>query len=613
MPLQLRRGVEADRTTIVPANGELIYTTDTKQVYVGDGSTIGGTAVTGGSGLSFTTIAVAGQGNIIADSATDTLTFVAGSGVTLTTNTGSDSLTIAVNSNLSVNTTGVHTGNIFTNLIDSADSSEIVVTPSLRTNSNLTVENDLNVKTITNTDVDSKIRILLNTNGRITTNANIVFGNIRDASVESEGNIWEVNSTGLGGGRGITIDNSLDITKTTAFVLRQYRDTVTSASRIVFEKSRGTVANPTALQFGDNIANIGFSGTSTTGFVNSRSDISVTPGFILVNAQENWISNTNLGTRLQVYMAPLATTITSIANLIPIIVHDPQISIYRSDSFTFRQGKTGTTDYLTLTATGMVSNVPQKHNCTEAGNFAGGSTYTPAATVNNTIKLTINSGTGGLAINVTNLDTESYSGSEYRILVNNTSGSTQTVSTTNAVVNVSYALPTGQSTVIKVMVLGTSTFCELLDTNSIGSINVSGSVITSTDSSRIEFQENVNVVGNFTVEGTLGYGTGTGGTISQSGSKTSAVTFNRACGTITMASGSMNSGDEVSFTVNNTFVDDTDVVLMSIKSGGTAGAYLAQCDQVNNNSFRVTVTNISNSTLNEALALNFIIVKSVSA
>ena len=95
MPLQLRRGLEADRTTIVPANGELIYTTDTKQVYVGDGSTIGGTAVTGGSGLSFTTIAVAGQGNVVADSATDTLTLVAGAGVTLTTNASTDSITIA--------------------------------------------------------------------------------------------------------------------------------------------------------------------------------------------------------------------------------------------------------------------------------------------------------------------------------------------------------------------------------------------------------------------------------------------------------------------------------------------------------------------------------------
>lgn len=41
MSFQLRRGVEADRTSIVFDEGELIYVTDTKKVYVGDGSTAG--------------------------------------------------------------------------------------------------------------------------------------------------------------------------------------------------------------------------------------------------------------------------------------------------------------------------------------------------------------------------------------------------------------------------------------------------------------------------------------------------------------------------------------------------------------------------------------------
>ena len=48
MALQLRRGTSGTRTSITPAAGELIYTTDTKLVYVGDGTTAGGTLVTGG-------------------------------------------------------------------------------------------------------------------------------------------------------------------------------------------------------------------------------------------------------------------------------------------------------------------------------------------------------------------------------------------------------------------------------------------------------------------------------------------------------------------------------------------------------------------------------------
>lgn len=47
----------------------------------------------GGAGNSFTTIAVAGQSNVLADTASDTLTLVAGSGLTITTNASTDTIT----------------------------------------------------------------------------------------------------------------------------------------------------------------------------------------------------------------------------------------------------------------------------------------------------------------------------------------------------------------------------------------------------------------------------------------------------------------------------------------------------------------------------------------
>ena len=43
--IKIRRGLEADRTSITPATGELIYTTDERKLYVGDGSTAGGLPV----------------------------------------------------------------------------------------------------------------------------------------------------------------------------------------------------------------------------------------------------------------------------------------------------------------------------------------------------------------------------------------------------------------------------------------------------------------------------------------------------------------------------------------------------------------------------------------
>jgi len=45
MALKLRRGTDAERQTITPAAGELIYTTDLKEIWVGDGTTQGGILV----------------------------------------------------------------------------------------------------------------------------------------------------------------------------------------------------------------------------------------------------------------------------------------------------------------------------------------------------------------------------------------------------------------------------------------------------------------------------------------------------------------------------------------------------------------------------------------
>lgn len=50
MSLKIRRGLEADRTTFTPDEGELLWVTDTQMFYVGDGSTAGGILVGGGGG-----------------------------------------------------------------------------------------------------------------------------------------------------------------------------------------------------------------------------------------------------------------------------------------------------------------------------------------------------------------------------------------------------------------------------------------------------------------------------------------------------------------------------------------------------------------------------------
>ena len=70
-----------------PSTGRL-----TAVSYAGDGSAL--TGISGSQNL-FSTIAVSGQSNVVADSATDTLTLVAGSNMTITTNAGTDTVTFA--------------------------------------------------------------------------------------------------------------------------------------------------------------------------------------------------------------------------------------------------------------------------------------------------------------------------------------------------------------------------------------------------------------------------------------------------------------------------------------------------------------------------------------
>lgn len=47
MPLQLRRGTNAERLNITPVAGEPVFTTDTEKLFIGDGTTAGGIEVTG--------------------------------------------------------------------------------------------------------------------------------------------------------------------------------------------------------------------------------------------------------------------------------------------------------------------------------------------------------------------------------------------------------------------------------------------------------------------------------------------------------------------------------------------------------------------------------------
>ena len=111
----------------------------------------------------------------------------------------------------------------------------------------------------------------------------------------------------------------------------------------------------------------------------------------------------------------------------------------------------------------------------------------------------------------------------------------------------------------------------------------------------------------------IGYGTGAGGTVTQATSKSTGATLNTVSGQITMNGAALAAAAEVSFTLTNSTVAATDVVMVSIASGATAGAYSVQCDATAAGSCRISVGNRSTGSLSEAIVLNFVVIKGVAA
>ena len=105
----------------------------------------------------------------------------------------------------------------------------------------------------------------------------------------------------------------------------------------------------------------------------------------------------------------------------------------------------------------------------------------------------------------------------------------------------------------------------------------------------------------------------TGGTVTQASSKSTGVTLNTESGQITMNNAQLNAGVEVTFTVTNSEITATDVVVVNHGSGGTAGAYLLGVSAIAAGSFKITVTNASGSGLSEAIVINFVALKGASS
>jgi hypothetical protein len=107
----------------------------------------------------------------------------------------------------------------------------------------------------------------------------------------------------------------------------------------------------------------------------------------------------------------------------------------------------------------------------------------------------------------------------------------------------------------------------------------------------------------------VGYGTGAGGSTTQLTSRTTSVTLNKTTGAITMFSAA-GSTTAATFTVTNSSVAATDVIILNQKSG--TNLYDLLVTAVAAGSFNITFRSTS-GTATDAPVINFAVIKAVAA
>lgn len=155
----VRIGAEVDSNTSLGTSNNKIPTQGAVKSYVD-------TAVSAAGTNQFNQIGVAGQSGLTADSASDILTFAAGSGITLTTNAGTDTLTIGNTGVVSISGTSNEIEVSGTGTVTVGLPNDVTITNNLTVGGNLTINGTTTTVNSDVTTVDDPM-MLLGTSGGV--------------------------------------------------------------------------------------------------------------------------------------------------------------------------------------------------------------------------------------------------------------------------------------------------------------------------------------------------------------------------------------------------------------------------------------------------------------
>ena len=153
-----------------------------------------------------------------------------------------------------------------------------------------------------------------------------------------------------------------------------------------------------------------------------------------------------------------------------------------------------------------------------------------------------------------------------------------------------------------------------MDTNKFTVADTSGNTVIGGTLAVTGAVSAANAVLSSHATGGIGYATGAGGAVSQETNRTTGVTLNKICGTITTHNASLAAGAEATFKVTNSAVAATDVVVVSLQDKSATALSIPFVTDVTAGAFDITLTNLDASTADtSASVINFVVIKSVAA
>ena len=219
------------------------------------------------------------------------------------------------------------------------------------------------------------------------------------------------------------------------------QDAAASADHAVinFATYRSTAGTYSPTQNGDKLGEFKFNGQYASG----ASPTSGVPAQILSNATENWTATAN-GQAIQFWGTKAGTTTG-----VNVINANPETMFLRSDVITLENA--AGTDFVVIDANTAKFNVPVTTEITTT-TISEGTTYTPAATVDNNISVQIDTLAGGTTVIDLASLTGNSRGASYNILVFNNTASGTPIQVKNTRINtnnlMTHTITTGSPRII---------------------------------------------------------------------------------------------------------------------------------------------------------------------